>query len=320
MPSGLVIPSYKAGFATPQRGELKYPQLWRDCIGAWNMGLGATGKRLFDYSGHSNHGTQENMDQATDWVASDGSVALDFDGSDDRVDIGRRELLTGLTFAAWINTTSTDATAGYAGNAALTIVGETSGSIWNGFGIHGGKVRYTHWTSSWQLIDSAASVNDGNWHHVAATHDLAGAVAIYVNGVVSGSATGITYNTSYTGFNTIGAGYPAPGSDLFQGLIGEVRVHRSALTPGEIKLLAQRRGIAYEPQRIVVRAPVAGGTTVTPTNATLTTAAFAPTVTPTVTPTSLTATALGPSSILVDWAHTGGATYFELQRRIKAGA
>ena len=62
----------------------------------------------------------------------------------------------------------------------------------------------------------------------------------------------------------------------------------------------------------------AGGTTVTPTTATLTLTEFAPTVTAISEPTALSAAPLSSSSILVDWSHPGGAVYFELQRRVKA--
>ena len=52
-------------------------------VGRWVPSAGATGFRLVDRSGSSNHGTLTNMDAASDWVASGGKGALDFDGSND---------------------------------------------------------------------------------------------------------------------------------------------------------------------------------------------------------------------------------------------
>lgn len=62
-----------------------------------------------------------------------------------------------------------------------------------------------------------------------------------------------------------------------------------------------------------------GAVSVVPENAALALTTYAPNVTGIVTPTSLAAVALSSSSILVDWSHPGGATYFELERRVKAG-
>jgi hypothetical protein len=61
---------------------------WDGLVGLWAPALGPTGNALFDLSGRSNHGTMQNMDPATDWVGSPGGWALDFDGSDDFVEIG----------------------------------------------------------------------------------------------------------------------------------------------------------------------------------------------------------------------------------------
>jgi len=141
----------------------------------------------------------------------------------DRVDFTRFVLPVGVTHEAWVKTTSSDATAGYSGNAALNVLGDTSSSIFMGFGVHGGKVRYNNAGAGWNALDSSKSVNDGNWHHIAATHESpSGNAVVYVDGVADGSAT-FAYQTTYSAVNAIGAGYSVAG-DPFDGNIDEARV------------------------------------------------------------------------------------------------
>jgi hypothetical protein len=75
-------------------------------VGRWCPSAGATGFRLIDRV-RSNHGTLTNMDPASDWVASGGKLALDFDGSNDYLDLqtGGRQYpnLTQATWNFWVN-------------------------------------------------------------------------------------------------------------------------------------------------------------------------------------------------------------------------
>jgi hypothetical protein len=69
--------------------------------------------------------------------------AFQFDGVDDYIDLPVIPLTSGLTFAAWIKTTSADAVSAYDGDAANNVIGRSDNSVWLGFGVHGGKVRYS---------------------------------------------------------------------------------------------------------------------------------------------------------------------------------
>ena len=82
----LATPSYKAGYAR-SAGESAHPNLWKGLAGAWVPAMGVTGGTLRDISGNKNHGTLTNMDPATDWVVGEKGLALDFDGSDDYIEI-----------------------------------------------------------------------------------------------------------------------------------------------------------------------------------------------------------------------------------------
>lgn len=68
--------------------ESERPHLWHNLIGLWCPPLGVSGGKLFDVSGHHNHGALTDMDVSTAWVSSPHGRALDFDGSNDYVDLG----------------------------------------------------------------------------------------------------------------------------------------------------------------------------------------------------------------------------------------
>jgi len=166
---------------------------------------------------------------------------LNFDGTDDFVTIPKVNLFTGLTYSAWIQTTSTDASSGFASNSALSIIGDNTPNIWNSFGINDGKVRYIHYTGSYENVTGATSVNDGNWHHVAVTHDQStNAVVIYVDGIPDATGS-LTYSggggATKVGFTRIGGSYlDGTGTqDFFDGSIVEVAIFNTPISQIQIR-------------------------------------------------------------------------------------
>jgi hypothetical protein len=100
------IPSYQQGFAT--RSLSKRPNLWRGLVGCWKPSLGVTGLTLRDVSGHGNHGALTNMTM-DDWVISGNprlpSYSLDFDGSNDYVEMATSEMVNStepFTINYWV--------------------------------------------------------------------------------------------------------------------------------------------------------------------------------------------------------------------------
>jgi hypothetical protein len=167
-----------------------------------------------------------------------GSIA--FDGTNDVATFTSVGVTNNLTVIAWIRTTSTDSTA-TSSVPALPVVGDTQGSIWYSFGVHGGKVRYYNAKKNgvWSFYDSTASVNDGNWHHIAVTHSKSGEiVSIYVDGAFDSSysndsAGSTNYWASYMNANRIGTSYGS--ADFFQGSIAQVLIYDALLTAADIK-------------------------------------------------------------------------------------
>ncbi len=164
--------------------------------------------------------------------------ALAFNGVDEFVSTTTTALNTGATFSAWINTTSTDNSDPYAGNPALAIVGDFANSVYQTFGITDGYVDYHYNTNpSWEQVLGSIKVNDGNWHHVAVTHDQStGDVVLYVDGGVDVIGN-IAYTAVTPGFNRIGGSY-VDGTNtgaFFDGSLDDVKIFNSSLNQSDLR-------------------------------------------------------------------------------------
>ena len=236
-------PTYQSGFYAPGRGTAKYPELWRGCVGAWNPGLGNTGLVLRDWSGNQNNGV---LTGGPTWGVSGGRQALSFDGSNDYVDCGDvlNQTTNDFTLSVWIKTTQTSrgyilskqefsAAAGY----HLEI---------NGTGVGKARVGISDGTNA--AFDSTSTgYNDGGWHHVLVVFDRSGVATFYKDGIADGSSSIVTASgdTSNTQPFVIGANSDHVNA-LYTGQLSGIRVYNRALSLNEIRLLAQRPGIAYE--------------------------------------------------------------------------
>ncbi|MFW0862566.1 MAG: DUF2341 domain-containing protein [Candidatus Komeilibacteria bacterium] len=195
-------------------------------IAYWNFEEGS-GSSLQDVSSNNHTGT---IVGAVYGLGHPG-WALDFDRSGDYVTMTRFTVPTGVTIESWMKTTNTDSTASYAGDAALNIVGDSTGGVFLGFGVHGGKARYNHYSGSWQSVTGATTINDGLWHQIVATHNQStGAIVVYVDGMQD--ATGTIGYTTNSGIDRIGAGYNI--NDLFDGSIDEVKIFNYVRSAAQI--------------------------------------------------------------------------------------
>jgi len=137
--------------------------------------------------------------------------------------------VNGVTVLAMIKTTSTKSSATYAGDAALNILGDTTGQVAFGFGVHNGKFRVCFYgNSAWTSIDSNATVNDGQWHQVGFVLGTGNptSVSIYVDGVLD-KTTASVYHT-YVRFDSIGRGYNT--ADMYVGTLRNLMIFNSALS------------------------------------------------------------------------------------------
>ena len=244
-------PSYQSGFYAPGRGVAKHPELWRGCVGAWNPGLGNTGLALRDWSGNQNNGVLTN---GPTWGVSDGRQALSFDGSNDSVQLAdnMRYVLSGIescTITAWVSP-----------RAALV----------DGKSVFSWPVSDGSDTSPYQVLDLSYSstyqvrcaVGDGAtrtqytatdlvmtqnvWAHIVSVWDGSQLTA-YLNGKRSSSQAAAIYSGIGNPATKIRIGsYRSESVYAFNGLLSDVRIYNRSLSPNEIRILAQRPGIAYE--------------------------------------------------------------------------
>jgi len=240
----MILPaSYLNGFA-PRDGKPLYPSLWKGCVGAWNPGLGPSGLTLRDWSGFGNHGTLTN---GPTWVASQGRYALDFDGVNDYcitnrwsgVDLTKpfsfvgRVLLRSISDYAFSLLSQGDPSTG--GIAVTNVYGNimviVGGVHWSG----GATVLVTNKTYSIAIVRDTIG-------HPSTGHPL-----IYLDGAYDNQTLGGgTGYTSTDNSSQLKIGYDATHATYNNGTIDDLRIYNRALSPNEIRLLATRRGIAYE--------------------------------------------------------------------------
>jgi len=248
----VILPgSYANGFA-PRDNQPLYPELWRGCVFAAAPCLGPSGLTLRDNSGFGNHGTLTNMDAGTDWATSQGSWALDFDGVNDYVAFSNRavsEASSGISVSAWVNHSLTSAV-GYVVRKGREVL--SSSELALGLIAVSGSyyAYYRELPSSGRSHRGTVAVPSGTWTHISATR-VWGATTpnIYVNGalqslVLVDNAAG-TYGASPT-TQILRIGSSSNDTEWFSGMISDVAIHKRLLSANEIRLLASRRGIAYE--------------------------------------------------------------------------
>jgi hypothetical protein len=236
----MILPgTYANGFA-PRDGIPLFPELWRGCVGAWNPGLGPTGLTLRDWSAYKNHGTLTNMDPGTDWVASEGRYALDFDGSNDYVTMGSPSILrinSSVTVSAWVlpRLTSQLGIAVH-GSGAQVYFGLIFSAVSN--------QKLSFWNSGSAAITAPNTTPLNEWVHFAGARSSVG-VELFINGQSVATAAGSSGNGSASLEMVLGR-FGSFGGYTSSSQIAEVSIHNRALSPNEIRLLASRRGIAYE--------------------------------------------------------------------------
>ncbi|HRI71432.1 MAG TPA: LamG domain-containing protein, partial [Polyangium sp.] len=212
-------------------------------VAQWVMNEG-TGTTLVDRSGH-NYSRPFTTAVAT-WVADGVKSAqvLKFNGVGAIV-IGTAAALDGptpFTLAAWIKTTSMQEA------FILQQRDDTDGEYW--FSVQGnGTVNFAVYAgSTFQFnITTTATVNDGQWHHIAAVRDGANGY-IYIDGSLTPAAQGSGPIQNLR--NTLQV---AVGGDIrdniryFNGSMFDARIYRVALSAVEIALDLVQPLVGYWP-------------------------------------------------------------------------
>ncbi|MDB5301190.1 MAG: repeat-containing protein, partial [Phycisphaerales bacterium] len=150
------------------------------------------------------------------------------------------------SLTAWIKTTQ---------------IGNSDGSTWQDPAITGVEQNGGGNDIRWGFLDttghigiapgdgatarSTSPINDGQWHHVAFTRDaVTGVIKVYVDGVLSATATGDPGNKTSQFFsigsntNVASDGVTRNGAVYFNGQLDDVRIYNQVLDPAEVNALA----------------------------------------------------------------------------------
>ena len=221
--------------------ESAHPELWDGVVGAWAPCLGPTGSRLHDHSRRANWGTLTNMDNATDWVVSDGQYALDFDGSNDHVPCGTQlnTLLGGqLTISCWVSLRN------YSSDPQSIVSNITTNGSAGSFQLEFSRTlgRISFLTSGnvplASVVYATPAINDAAWRHVVAVRSgntSAWTITLGVNAVFN-SVSQQDNPTSTRGQVTIGRAGDFNGQYL-DAIVSDLAIWNRPLSENEIHQL-----------------------------------------------------------------------------------
>lgn len=215
-----------------------------DTAGFWRFSTGS-GQTATDNSSYGNDGTlgtstgSDGSDPA--WVGGKRGNALDFDGTDDFVNVPLSDSLdfsggSAVTVSAWVNADD------WQGADTAGIVDQEDEQAWI-LREENGIIEFLiqDETGTWHQDCGAAQPPAGEWHHVAGVFNGT-ALLVYINGsLVAGPATDSdcaigdhTINGGGTGGLEIGRNSQS-SSRVFDGRIDEVRVWNRSLSTAAVK-------------------------------------------------------------------------------------
>jgi hypothetical protein len=220
-----VIPRLQRKPRLGARLDRQHP-LSRGLVGCWLFNEGG-GNKLWDISGNGNHGTLINMDPSSDWVASPKGSALDFDNTDDYVDLGDPVVAAFGTgdFSAeiWVFPTGTVNFERFFGY--WTIGGTLGWAIEDN-----GALDWIDFVTSSNVRARSQIFTRSRWHHVGCTR-RGSTLSIYVDGVKGADATALDDVDPGTKLSVGAYSYP------WSGRIAKCGIYNRALSASEIRWL-----------------------------------------------------------------------------------
>jgi hypothetical protein len=198
----------------------------------------------------SPYGHSATLSGAT-WTSS-GKIdgALDFDGTDDYVviteptsgpDLDFESSYTGTTIACWVKVDQGESDDMRIIEKVYYDPNEEDGYTVK---MNNGQITFTTYANGSELsVTDNTMVNDGGWHHIAVTRDVASTsytLKLYIDGVeenyVTTSGTARELNNAIP--LRIGSSTESTPSKFFDGLIDDVRIYYRYLYDNEIETLA----------------------------------------------------------------------------------
>ncbi len=208
-----------------------------DLVAHWAFNE-TSGTAASDSAGTYN-GTLTNMDPATDWVSGKLGNALEFDGSNDYVDVSSLGTRTydNFSIASWYKSSNLSMTDDEyiliigqvpSSNAIIFAVGDDTG--------HEGEVRIymnNDGTGYFDFYSTGSPVHDQQWHHLAMVR-TASEIVIYVDGLEITRNADIHTGVSFEPENKAYIGDDPGKTEQVNGLIDDLRIYSRALTSQEI--------------------------------------------------------------------------------------
>jgi hypothetical protein len=213
------------------------------CLDAANPRSYSTGNTVWaDLSNNQKDTTMYNAGNSTytssppgaPIFSSDGRGSFIFDGND----FGKFATITAgstITVSTWCKTTNSSRENGILSHC-------NGGPVNLGYAITSGKMKYWYYTSSWQISNSVASVNDGNWKNLVWSKSGT-SMSMYINGdldstvTLTGDVTGplVAVGCLWGPCNSdsYGAGTDAY-SQCFDGTISNISVYNRQLSATEV--------------------------------------------------------------------------------------
>jgi hypothetical protein len=200
-------------------------------VGYWKLNQ-TSGTTATDSSPFGANGT---LSGTAHWSTDCGGMTcFDFDGSTNyfsTTSASQLQPTTALTITAWIKGDTWGA-----GSETDTILRKGDASPNNYiFAVADGKVMLCLDEADTAGIRSTTTLSTGQWYHVAATWD-GSTVKIYIDGVLNTSTS--RTGTIGTDTRTLYMGGRSGGTDMFNGMIRDVRFYNRALSANDVKHLA----------------------------------------------------------------------------------
>ena len=183
-----------------------------------------------DLSGNGNDGTYNGGMGTVADTSNGGSLAYDFDGVDDYLDLNDPWNFAGnYSYSLWFNKDS---------GQSVQVIGNRDANV-DGWMVYiGGTNNLAVYNDATQTLGSAAIVGNSTWYCITVTYDGTN-LKLYVDGTLVSSVAS-AQQTASTRNAEIGR---YTNNVTFNGLVDDVRIYNRVLTQAEITHLASQRGV-----------------------------------------------------------------------------
>jgi hypothetical protein len=213
-------------------------------IGYWPMDENTGTSTTYDKSGNGNDGSMNGSMTEDDWIPGKFGSTLDFDGSNDFIDLGTSGTLypsTNMTVSIWVNFSSNQdsylVSKLYDGNNKYFDLSTNTGTTYTTieFRVYEQSGIYCSTTHS---SGDTAEIPNNQWHHIVGVFDASDSISIYVDGVLSNTNTTSIPSGTCSNGNVGNANVYIADSEAFSGpvdgAIDDVKIYDTVLTPAQI--------------------------------------------------------------------------------------